>query len=205
MTNIRKFLSLQNSPISILITFLYLYLLTVHRSCSFLGPLGNMTRISERAHDWAVVVPWVWFWFPPLHTLFILLGCKLCLSFQHLLCLHIFLWLNDAVDFGSVSFYVHQDCIFSAISHLPWRRNDRNFVIFRPSWIHWLTILALLECRKVHFVFLSCSPLGNVVHKHLEKEWCQLPSKIRFCWLEQSSDWSFASACLFCRILVSFC
>ena len=64
--------------------------------------------------------------------------------------------------------------------------------------VHWPPILALLERRKVHFVFLSYSPMGVVAHKHLGQAWCQLPSSWSFCLVKHSSGWSFASACCSC-------
>ena len=86
------------------------------------------------------------------------------------------------------------------LSHLQWRGNHKHFFFSCPPWVRWLPILALLERRSVHFVFLSCSPMGLVAHKHLDQGWCQLPSSWSFCCVEHSSGWSFASTCCCCKL-----
>ena len=64
---------------------------------------------------WIVVVRYVWLWFNPQHSHFVLLACKLCRTLHHFLCLQFFLWLTDDVYFGSLGFYVPPD--LDVLSH----------------------------------------------------------------------------------------
>ena len=197
----RRYLSLQTRPLSLRIPFLHLYLLAAETNSSGFCPFrisAPVSKVDTRlSRSYSVGLFSVHYTAFPLRTdrLWTLL-CSL-VSFvpavQSLIDLQPWSWKHRLL--------CPLWCEYSQpLSHLLWRRNDKHFVFFRPSRVQWKTILVLLERRKVHFVFLSCSPMGVLARKHLDQGLCQLPSFLSFCWARHSSDWSLASVCYNCSL-----
>ena len=193
----RSCLSLRTLTIFFRIIFLHLYLLIVDTNFSSMGHFGIFAPVSK-AHprlSWNYSVGLALFH----STEFSLQTARLWISSYFL--------ASSVPAVPSLTdwrrwFWRHRFLCptrlgySQPLSYPLWRQNDKHFVFFCPSWVHWLPILALLERRKVHFVFLSCSPMGVVAHNHLDRGWCQLPSSWRFYWVWRfEADWSFASAC----------
>ena len=85
-------------------------------------------------------------------------------------------------------------CYSKPITRLRRGCKHQNFVPLGPSLVQWLLIIVLLEKRIVHFVILTCSPMGVATHIYLEQGSCQLPSICRSCGVEHPNEWIIASA-----------
>ena len=183
----RKCLSFQTRSISLRICFLHLCLLIVDTNSSGVGPLGIFAPVGKADQRLRCSCPVVLALVQS--TAFPLRNARLWF-FSYLLAS--FVPAVPSLTDWRHWFWKHRFLCPTIFGYSPpllhplWMRNDKHFVFFWPSGVHWLPMLAPLERRKVYFVFLSCSPMGVVAHA----SWPRImPTSIKLMFLGRTLRW----------------
>ena len=116
---------------------------------SRLGLLCNCRSKNNADPKPSCLCFYVMLWFKLEHSHLIPLACKLFHINNQVLCLQLLLWLTNDVDWGDVVFYVSPWFdLLRDFRFLKKKQNDKHFLFFWPSCVHWQPILTSIPNKS---------------------------------------------------------